>query len=138
MKLGMDDDGDEFGSMVVRPEFGRQWQTGAKAPKSNLDFDAAFQQAISEHGEPLPMDGVTLRRVDLKHVRAAFEASRVTGEPDPKKAARAAAKAWQRLIKNLPGCYLTWAAGEGAERREWIRRKASGDNGDQWRQHVPP
>jgi AAA domain/Bifunctional DNA primase/polymerase, N-terminal len=138
MKLGVDEDGDEFGSMVVRPELGREWRkTGDKTLKSIADFEAAFQKAITAFGETVK-EGSTFRKVDLKHVRAAFEASRVTGESDPQKAAKAAAKAWERLIKNLPG-YVTWAAGEGAERREWIRRKPShGDADDQWRQHVSP
>jgi hypothetical protein len=125
VKLGADDEGDDFGSCIVKADPERLCQNVArnKAPKSIQAFDAACRMALGESSVDIQLkkSGSQTRAVELKHVKAKFRTLYVTGSGDPKKATGAADKAFLRALEKLPIEYSTARSDDG---REWLSLKA--------------
>jgi hypothetical protein len=124
VKLGVDEDGDEFGTRVVRadPERGQQDVAGNQAPKGIRIFDSAARKALGEHSEDVQLykDSPKGRAVELRHVRAEFCRLYVTGETDSKLAAGTSERAWRRVLEKVPDDYTTV---KGPDGREWLLLK---------------
>jgi hypothetical protein len=118
VKLGVDDDGEDFGSCIIKldlePRLDFARSTGSKGMRA---FEDACRIALSAHGEVLQKGSVQIRAVELKHVKAQFSALYVTGTDDPKKAKETTDRAWRRALENLPEGYHTE---KGQDGREWL------------------
>jgi hypothetical protein len=121
VKLGVDEDGEEFGTCIVKLDAQRTLQhtVRAKAPKGIRTLDDACRIALGEHSQDVHLrkDGPRIRAVELKHVRAKFCELYVTGEGDPEKATKAKDRAYRRNLNKLPDDY---AMGTGEDGREWL------------------
>jgi hypothetical protein len=124
VKLGIDEDGEEFGTLVVWADPERRLQDAArcKGPKWVPVFDGACKQALG-NSEDVQIGGRKVRAVELKHVRANFCAAYVTGDDDPKKAKQRSDKAWQRALEGMANQLPDYATMRGADGREWLRLK---------------
>jgi AAA domain len=120
VKLGVDEDGEEFGSCTVKADPAQQRRPlRANAPKGIQTLDAACRMALGERCEDVQLrkGGPTIRAVELKHVRAKFCELYVTGKAEPKNATAARDRAWLRALEKPPeDC----AIGQGQEGREWL------------------
>jgi hypothetical protein len=123
VKLGVDDDGEDFGSCIIKLDLQpRPPPTQGKGSKGSSRgmraFDNACRIALSTHGEfrYRGKDGAEFRIVELKHVKAQFGALYVTGEDDTKKA-ETINRAWRRALEKMPGGYFTEQSPDG---REWL------------------
>jgi hypothetical protein len=119
VKLGEDEDGEVFGTCVVRRDTERVLGPGSKVPKGLQALEIACRTAVGKNGEDVQLqnDGARIRAVELKHVKAIFCEVYVTGEGDPKKAIAARDRAWRRALQKLPQNY---GAGPGRDGREWL------------------
>ena len=96
VKLGIDKDGEEFGSCVVLEDPERPKNVPRnQVPKWVPIFDTACKRALSEHGQELIVDSGKVRAVELRHVRANFCGTYVTGDEVLKRAKQTSEKAWQ-------------------------------------------
>jgi AAA domain/RepB DNA-primase from phage plasmid/Primase C terminal 1 (PriCT-1) len=124
VKLGTDEDGEEFGTCVVRADPEREQQTVArlKGPKWVTVLDGACKQAAGQFGQDVQTgkEGRKIRTVELRHVKAKFCAMYVTGDDDPRKAKQACEKAWQRAILGMPERLPGYAITKGQDGREWL------------------
>jgi hypothetical protein len=75
IKLGIDDDGDEFGSCVVRDDPDRQV---VKTERRAAAFGAAVGVALANAVDVQLIGGATVRAVELEQVKVAFAARYVT------------------------------------------------------------
>jgi hypothetical protein len=116
VKLGVDDDGEDFGSCIINPD-PRPGPTQGTGPKGLTTFEDACRIALSAHGEILQRGRVQIRAVELKHVKAQFSALYVTGADDSKKAATIN-RAWRRALDKMSDGYHTE---KGQDGREWLR-----------------
>jgi hypothetical protein len=120
VKLGVDDDGEDFGSCIVKPDpEPRPGPTRSTTSKGMTAFEDACRIALSAYGEILQRGSVQIRAVELKHVKAQFTALYVTGADDPKKA-ETINRAWRRALEKLPEGYHTE---KGQDGREWLWRR---------------
>jgi hypothetical protein len=104
VKLGVDEDGDEFGTSVARADPGRvQNIARPKGPKWLQPFDVACKHALGQFGQDMPTgkEGGQTRAVELRHVKAKFCSMYVTGDTDPNKAQQTSERTWRRAIE---GC----------------------------------
>ena len=121
VKLGTDQDGEEFGSCVVREDPERPKNVPRnQVPKWVPAFDIACKRALLEHGEELQIDNRKVRAVDLRYVRANFCGTYVTGDEDLKKARQTSKKAWQRALENMPNQLPDYVTAKGGDGREWL------------------
>jgi hypothetical protein len=125
VKFGVDDDGEDYGTCIVKldPTRGLQAMARATAPKGIRALDEACRMALGEHSQDIQLrkDGPIIRAVELKHVKAKFFEVYVTGEGDPKKIAGAKDRAYRRALGKMPADYLVRTSQDG---REWLWRKA--------------
>jgi hypothetical protein len=125
VKLGLDDDGEDFGTCIVKldPTRGLQGAVRDTRPKRVRAWDDACRIALGEYGQDIQLrkDGPVIRAAELKHVKAKFCEMYVTGEGDPQKAARAKDRAYRRVLDKLPGGYVV---GNGQDGQEWLWLKA--------------
>jgi hypothetical protein len=121
VKLGTDEDGEEFGTCVVRIDPERELPniTRGKVEKGVSTFETAARVALGELGEDVKIrrDSPKIRAVDLKHVRAKFCDLYVTGAADCEQAKAARERAWLRALNKKPDDYAT---AKGADGREWL------------------
>jgi hypothetical protein len=125
VKLGSDEDGEEFGTCVVRddPERGRQDLVRANVEKGAQVFGDACRASLGLNEDvQLRKDGPKIRGVDLKHVRGKFFQMYVTGEGDEAKQQAATKRAWNRALKKVPSEY---AITKGQDGREWLWLKTN-------------
>jgi hypothetical protein len=124
VKLGVDEDGEEFGTLVVRadPERSQFSPTRKKGPKWVHYFDSACKLALGQHSEDVQIgnDGRRLRAVELQHVKGKFCSMYVTGESDPKKAQQTRERTWRRAIKGMPERLPGYAIKKGQDAGEWL------------------
>jgi hypothetical protein len=121
VKLGVDDDGEDFGTCIVEldPTRGLQGAVRDTRPKSIRAWDDACRIAFGEHGQDVQLrkDEPLIRAVELRHVKAKFCEIYVTGEGDPKKAAGAKDRAYRRVLDKMPADYVVEIGQDG---REWL------------------
>jgi hypothetical protein len=124
VKLGIDEDGEEFGTCVVRDDPGRGQQdlVRTSVEKGIQVFGDAFRMALGESGEEVQLKNGTpkVRAVDLKRVRAKFLQMYVTGEGDNVRQQTATKRAWNRALKKVLNEYASWKAQDGCE---WLALK---------------
>lgn len=122
--LGLDDDGDTFGSLVVIPGEPGQSTIHVKRPKADSRSVVTLREAVTEATDAagkdirIRADGPAVRAVEVRSVRAEFYRRYVTDEDDAKKAADAKQKAFRRLLTKLPPDFAT-ATQDG---HEWLWR----------------
>jgi hypothetical protein len=130
VRLGVDADGEEFGSCIVKLDLHRGTQdlTRGKASKRVQVFDNACRIALAESGEEvhLKKGGPAIRAVELRHVKSRFCRSYVTGEVDLKKADATSKRTWRRVLEKPSADY---DIEKGEDGREWIWLKAPGSLG---------
>ena len=121
VKLGVDDDGEDFGTCIVKldPALELQGALRDTRPKSIQDFDQACRIALEECSQDIQLrkDAPLIRAVELKHVKAKFCEIHVTGKGDPKKVAQAKDRAYRRVLDKMPGGYAVASDQDG---REWL------------------
>jgi AAA domain/RepB DNA-primase from phage plasmid/Primase C terminal 1 (PriCT-1) len=124
VKLGVDDDGEDYGTCIVKLDLARGLQTLARsnAPKSVRALDDACRSALGEHSQDVQLRKSVphIRAVEIKHVKAKFCELYVTGEGDPKKAALAKDRAYRRALDKLPDAY-EMGTGEGGGEWLWLK-----------------
>lgn len=130
VKLGIDKDGEEFGSCVVLEDPERPKNVPRnQVPKWVPIFDTACKRALSEHGQELIVDSGKVRAVELRHVRANFCGTYVTGDEVLKRAKQTSEKAWRRALEKMPNQLPCYATARGGDGREWLWVKA---NNSRW------
>jgi hypothetical protein len=119
VKLGTDEDGEEFGSSIVKIDIERTPSARSTLPKGIRIFDDACKIALGIYSEDVQLrkNGPSIRAVDLKHAKAKFCEMYVTGEDNPKKAKQTSERAWRRVLAKIPDEYAT---AKGPDGREWL------------------
>jgi hypothetical protein len=128
VKLGVDEDGEDFGTCIVKadPERERQDLVRPNVEKGVQVFGDAYRASLGDSEDVLlRKDGPKIRAIELKHIRAKFFATYVTGEGDDKKRQAATRRAWSRVLKKVPSDYATATGQDG---REWLWLKSLGRN----------
>jgi hypothetical protein len=122
--LGLDDDGEPFGSCVVEPQLDKMLLPQAngskivREPRTLRVFREAFTEAIDGLGQPIRVhgDGPEVRAVRIDHLRAQFDRRYATGETDTAKRDDATRKAFRRTLERVAAQFPTSVqSGE-----EWI------------------
>lgn len=109
LQLGVNEEGDPYGTQVVEPLLGRAGSITRRATKEKPEgravqlARAAFVEALDAQGENVRIggDGPLVRGVRLAKVRLLFDRRYATAEDDPKKAAEAARVAFGRGLNKL-------------------------------------
>jgi hypothetical protein len=116
VRLGEDDDGEDFGSCIIKPDLEPRPAPARskRRSKAATNFDNASQAALRVHGEfrRRGKDGAEFRVVELKHVKAEFRVLYGTGVK-----AGTIDKAWGRVLKKMPEGYFIKEDQDG---REWL------------------
>lgn len=124
--LGVDDDGDVYGACAVIPDYSTHLSASVKHRRPRK-YDATFRSAVDEalrsYGQvQQDMTGLpTQLAVCLSTVRSEFMRRFPTNDPDHRKLAEAARKAFERTLGSLACEYKTATAGDG---EVWIWRIA--------------
>jgi AAA domain-containing protein len=122
--LGIDDDGEPFGSLVVIPGEAGQSAIRVKPPKAEAKSKRVFREAVAEalasSGKDIRVlhDGPMVRAAEVENVRTQFYRRYVTGEAEPGKVTDARQKAFKRLLNDLPDG-ISSSTQDG---REWLWR----------------
>ena len=121
VELGLDDDGDVYGSCCVVPtEGGRsRFDKSASLSKSARAIQDAIHEVLDGRGKNIvPRAGMpTVRAAKVSDIRQEFDRRYLAAEADPAKAANAKRMAFKRAIDRLSPS--KFGAGE-AEGTEWI------------------
>jgi len=122
--LGVDEDGEAFGSCVVDPVLGRAAQVAARAAHAPMEsralrtFRDAFATVASRSTTAIEVAGTeeTARAVRVQDVKQEFNRRYATGEGTPRQQADAARKAFKRILEKLPSEFAT----QNRDNEEWI------------------
>jgi hypothetical protein len=120
--LGVDHDGDPFGTCIVEPKFDEPLLSAKKKAlrqsRGVKTLHAAFIEALDNFGETINArnDGPAVRAVDVSHVMAEFCRRYVTANTDKQKQKDAQRNAFKRALGVAAAQFPTWIQGE----REWI------------------
>jgi hypothetical protein len=102
VKLGVDEDGEDFGTMIVKPDPERKLQDLRRgtSDKGAQAFESACRTALEEGSEDVQLraGGSKVRAVDLDKIRARFFETYVTGAGDGKQQHAATKRAWSRIL----------------------------------------
>ncbi|WP_445215677.1 AAA family ATPase [Bradyrhizobium sp. Pa8] len=122
--LGMDEDDEPFGSLVVVPGNPGETVIRSKRPKADKRSVVTLREAVIEATDAagkeirVRADGPVVRAVEVRNVRTEFYRRYVTDEDDVTKAASAKQKAFRRLLNELPPDMAT-STQDGSE---WLWR----------------
>jgi hypothetical protein len=122
--LGVDEDGEAFGSCIVEPLLARAAQASARAahaPKEGRPlrtFRDAFAEVMNRSATPIEVVGAgqRVRAARVQDVRAEFNRRYATGEGTSSQQADAARKAFKRVLEKLPSDFAT----QNYDGEEWI------------------
>jgi hypothetical protein len=120
VKLGVDADAEEYGSMCVVPTEGNSRFDKAATPSKG---QRAIQDAINEVMDIqskiiTPRTGMSpIRAVKVADLREEFDRRYVVAEADPAKAADAKRKAFRRALDHLSPAQFSAGSAEGAD---WV------------------
>jgi AAA domain len=122
--LGVDEDGEAFGSCIIEPVLGRAAQAAARAahaPKERRalrTFRHAFAEVMNRSASTIEVVGTgkTAPAVRVQDVRAEFDRRYATGEGTPRQQADTARKAFTRVLEKLPSEFVT----QNQNDEEWI------------------
>ncbi len=123
VQLGVDEDGELFGSCVVAPVLGRSSISERTAPVGKVNravrtFRDAFGEVIDTNGVEIVVmgNGPRVRAARVQDVRAQFDRRYATGETESGQRSEAARKAFKRALESLAAQFATETQG-GVE---WI------------------
>ena len=122
VELGIDADGDAYGSCCVVPGEGQsQFEKAGRLSKSQRAVHEAIDEVLSDRGKIItPRAGMAAVKAALvKDVQEEFERRYVVAEADHAKAANAKRMAFKRALDKLP---LTQFSAGNAEGNDWIWR----------------
>jgi AAA domain len=122
IQLGIDENGEIYGSCCVAPVTGESRFDKTSAPsKSQRALLDAITEALDRHGKTIePRAGMGLvKAVKVTDVREEFDRRYVTDESDPAKAANAKRMAFKRSLDRLPPSKYGAGSAEGTD---WIWR----------------
>jgi AAA domain len=122
--LGVDEDGEAFGSCIIEPILGRAAQHAARAahvPKESRalrTFRDAFAEVTNRMATTIEVVGTgqTARAVRVQDVRAEFTRRYATGEGTPRQQADSARQAFKRVLEKLPSQFAT----QTWDDEEWV------------------
>ena len=120
IELGLDADGEIYGSCCVLPRDGTsRFDKAAKAGKGQRIIQDAITETLDTFGKTItPRTGMpSVKAAKVNDVRAEFDRRYVTAEADPLKAANAKRMAFKRALDHLPPAHFGAGAAEGAD---WI------------------
>jgi hypothetical protein len=122
LKLGVDADGEPYGSCCVVPIAGQsRFEKAATLSKSQRAIQDAIAEALDRHGKVItPRAGMaTVKAVKVTDVREEFDRRYVVDESDPAKASNAKRMAFKRALDHLSPSQF--GAGS-AEATDWLWR----------------
>jgi hypothetical protein len=133
-KLGVDEDGDDFGSLVVNPRFEDGLISGAairarRESKGQLAFRDAFTEALDAKGQTIRVrgDGPAVRAVRLEDVQHQFNQRYAVADDGKGKSTRQLAnaqlQAFKRALNSFGREFPTWVH-EGVAQWIWKARDA--------------
>ena len=112
VSLGRDEDGDEFGACVIKPDLENPQNVTMKTrqrslPRGDRALKAAIEEALGARSERVSVmgDGPFVSAVRLGRVRDAFSRFYVIDEDNPTKRADALRKASKRALERLETSY---------------------------------
>ena len=120
IELGLDADGEIYGSCCVLPRDGTsRFDKAAKAGKGQRIIQDAITETLDTLGTIItPRTGMpAVKAAKVNDVRTEFDRRYVTAEADPLKAANAKRMAFKRALDLLPPAHFGAGAAEGAD---WI------------------
>jgi hypothetical protein len=120
VELGLDADGDPFGSCCVVPMDGKsRFDQAAGRSKGARAIQDAIHEALDGQGKSIvPRAGMSpVKAVKVLDVRAEFERRYAVAEADPDKAANAKRMAFKRALGRLSPSQFATGAAEGTD---WI------------------
>jgi hypothetical protein len=123
VRLGIDDDGEPFGSCVVEPVLGRspipeRMASTTKVNRAVRTFREAFAEAVDASGAEIVVmgNGPRVRAARVQDVRTQFDRRYATGETETGQRSEAARKAFKRALESLAAQFAT----ETQNGVEWI------------------
>ena len=123
VEIGIDSDGETFGTLVVEPILGRPIpERSIRAGKENRGvraFREAFAEAIDTNGVQFAVlnDGPLVRAVRVQDVRAQFGRRYASGEGSEEGRSDAVRVAFKRALHQLAGQFPTEVKADGVE---WV------------------
>ena len=120
VELGLDADGEIYGSCCVVPRDGSsRFEKTAKPRKGQRIITDAITETLDTLGKTIiPRTGMPpVKAVKVNDLRTEFDRRYVTAEADPVKAAHTKYMAFKRELDRLPPAHFGAASAEGAE---WI------------------
>jgi hypothetical protein len=122
VELGLDADGEAYGSCCVVPTEGNsRFEKAFTLSKSQRAIQDAIHEALDSRGKPItPRAGMApVKAVKVTDVREQFDRRYVVVEADPAKAANAKRMAFKRALDKLSPSQFGAGSAEGAD---WIWR----------------
>ena len=120
VELGIDTDGDIYGSCCITPTTGAsRFNKTAAVPKGQRAILEAINEALDARGKVItPRAGmVAVKAAKTTDVRQEFDRRYVVAEADPAKAANAKRMAFKRALDHLPPSKFGAGSAEGAD---WV------------------
>jgi hypothetical protein len=120
VELGLDADGEIFGSCCVRPRDGTsRFEKNVKPGKGQRIIQDAISETLDSFGKIItPRAGMpSVKAAKVNDVLAEFNRRYVTDEADPLKAANAKRMAFKRALDHLPPAHFGAGSAEDAD---WI------------------
>ncbi len=122
--LGVDEDGEVFGSCIVEPVLDHAAQVAARtghAPKESRalrTFRDAFAEVMNRTATAIEVVGIAqpARAVRVQDVREEFNRHYAAGEGNPRQRRDSARKAFKRLLEKLPSEFAT----QRHDDQEWV------------------
>lgn len=124
LELGLDPDGDSYGSCCVVPTEGNsRFDKSARLSKSQRTIQDAINEAIDTRGQVItPRAGMAaVKAVKVTDVREEFDRRYAVDEADPIKAANTKRMAFKRALDRLSSSHFGAGSAEGTD---WIWRIA--------------
>lgn len=127
VQIGIDCDGETFGTLVVEPILGRTpiSERAVRAMKENRGvrtFREAFTEALDVCGTDIAVlnDGPRVRAVRVQDVRTQFDRRYANGETTAEQRSAATRMAFKRALDQLAGQFATEVKADGVE---WVWAK---------------
>jgi hypothetical protein len=126
--LGFDEDKEPVTTCLVnlqseptkKIETAKKPAAGRQSPRSQREFEAAFNEALKAHGHDYrDASGATVRAVLVEQVRRYFAKRWASDEIDERKRQQKVSATFNRALGSLPPSYRTQAEANGAHDRVW-------------------
>jgi hypothetical protein len=126
--IGLDEDNEPVTTCIVdlqsepakRTETAKKKAAGRQPPRSQREFEAAFNEALKAHGHDYrDASGATVCAVLVEQVRRYFAKRWASDEIDERKRQQKVSATFNRALGSLPPSYRTQAEANGAHDRVW-------------------